>query len=85
MTTIDWYLVLLTIGGAAIPLTRLSPKKRYQLPPFCLGIASVLFLLTYVSDVKPEPARYWAYWTVAFGCSFIIVWAILEHRRQRVG
>lgn len=85
MTTIEvWYAISLFVLTSGSYLTRLSPRKRYQLPLVGVSVGGVLFLLLHVAHVKPNPFWYMATWATAAGCSFMIVWAINEYRRQRV-
>ncbi len=81
--THNWYLIVLLVTGAAIPLTRLSPKKRFVLPGFCLGFGGLAFLLIHVVPSVHKPFQYLMVWVCGMVCGALIVKAVIELRRAR--
>ena len=83
MTTNEWYIITLIITGAAVPLTRLSPRMRYQLPGFLLGFVGMYVLVVEVVPSTPKPFNYVMVWVIGILCGSLIVKTAIEFRRAR--
>lgn len=83
MTTNEWYIITLIITGAAVPLSLLSPKKRFMFTGLGLGIIGLAFWAVYVIPKVQMPFNYLMVWIIGMLCGSLIVKTAIEFRRAR--